>query len=56
MVATAKRVNKVARIGGGGGVGNSGNARIEKFFSYYVVPYTHITITSAPFFSLILET
>ena len=33
MVATAERVGKVARIGGwGGGLANSGNARIETFF------------------------
>ena len=33
MVATAENVGKVARIGGwGGGLGNSGNARIETFF------------------------
>ena len=31
MVATTERVGKVARIGGGG-LANSGNARIETFF------------------------
>ena len=36
MVAMAERVGKVAQIGGwGGGLGNSGNARIETFFFYY---------------------
>ena len=35
MVATAEKVGKVARIGGwGGGLANSGNARIETFFLF----------------------
>ena len=39
MVATAERVGKVARIGGwGGGLANSGNARIETFFLFCTRP------------------
>ena len=39
MVATAEKVGKVARIGGwGGGLANSGNARIETFFLFSRLP------------------
>ena len=42
MVATAERVGKVARIRGwGGGLANSGNARIETF---YFVLHSSITL------------
>ena len=38
MVATAERVGKVARIGGGVFLANSGNARIETFFLFCTRP------------------
>ena len=48
MVATTEKVGKVARIRGwGGGLANSGNARIETFFfCFALVPLSHICIYS----------
>ena len=46
MVATAEKVGEVARLGGwGGGLANSGNARIETFFLYCTRPLTDVIPT-----------